>query len=178
MFKRKETRNTNKNQYQLKFEITKFIIISSIIIAVLALLYSINPIENFFIKFTAVSTNFLLNLFGLNTKLSNNVISFLNGIKSSFRIISDCTNIYPFIILTGFIIAYPENIKKKFLGVILAFLLSLFVNYVRLVSVLVIAQRSITAFQYAHIYIWQTTFVAFVLFYFLWWIKWKIPAVK
>jgi len=175
MLKKKEKKISNKD---LKFEITKFIVISSLIIVILALLYSINPIENFFIKFTSISTNFLLNIFGLHTKLSNNVISFLGGIKSSFRIISDCTNIYPFIILTGFIIAYPESIKKKLLGIIIAFLLSLLINYIRLISVLAIAQRSITAFQYAHIYIWQTTFVAFVLFYFLWWIKWKIPAVK
>jgi archaeosortase B (VPXXXP-CTERM-specific) len=178
MQKKKEIKTKIKKPSPIKVVISKFIIFSSLIIVVLTLLFSIDSIENFFIKMTAISANYLLNFFGINTKLSNNVITLLRGLKSSFKIIPDCTNIYPFIILTGFILAYPEKKKKKMYGIALAFLVSLIVNYVRLISIIAIAQKSVAAFEYAHIYIWQTSFVALVIFYFLWWIKWAVPTNK
>jgi len=156
-----------------KKDIIKFILIAVALIVGLVLLFSINAIENSIISFTARSTNFLLNLFGVRASLKGNIILLLYGTQAKFEIIPDCTGIYPFIILVSFILAYPADLKHKLLGILYAGILSLIVNYIRLIMLLLIAGKSFKAFQYAHIFIWQTTFIALVIFYFLWWINWS-----
>jgi archaeosortase B (VPXXXP-CTERM-specific) len=154
-------------------EILRFSIVALLLIVGLVLFFSINSIENFLINFTARSTSFLLNLFGVRNSLRGNTILLLYGTKAKFQMIPDCTGIYPFIILVGFILAYSATLKKKLLGIVYAGLLTLIVNYIRLLMLLLVAEKSFKAFQYAHIFIWQTTFIILVIFYFLWWINWS-----
>lgn len=159
-------------------EIIKFSLIAVAIIIGLVAIVSIDGFENLLINFTAKSVNSLLNIFGVRASLRGTTILLLEGTKAKFNIIPDCTGIYPFIILVGFILAYPATLKQKFLGIVYAGVLSLVVNYIRLITLLIIAQKSFNAFQYAHIFIWQTTFVILVIFYFLWWINWSKKAEK
>lgn len=159
-------------------DILRFSIIAIAIIIALVLFFSISSIENLLINFTAKSTNFLLNLFNVRSSLKGTTINLLEGTQAKFVIIPDCTGIYPFIILVGFILAYPSKLKKKLWGILYAGILSLIVNYIRLITLLSIGERSFEAFQYTHIFIWQTTFILLVVFYFLWWIKWSKKEKK
>ncbi len=160
-------------------DILKFSIIATSVIVILVLLFSTNIIENALISFTAKSTNALLNLFGVRTSLRGNTIALLSGTQTKLQIIPDCTGIYPFIIMVGFILAYPSKLKNKLLGILFGGILSLLVNYIRLITLIVVAEKSYDTFQYLHIFIWQTTFIILVIFYFLWWINWsKKPQKK
>ncbi len=159
--------------------ILKFGIIAILVIIGLILLFSIDTIENFFISYTAKSTNAILNLIGIRTSLRGTTIALLSGTQAKLQIIPDCTGIYPFIIIVGFILAYPAKLKNKLLGILFGGVLSLVVNYARLVTLIIVAEKSYDAFQYMHIFIWQTTFIILVIFYFLWWINWsKNPPKK
>ena len=160
-------------------DILKFSLIAIVVIVGLVLLFSISSIENSLINFTAKSTNTLLNLFGIRSSLRGNTIILLSGTQAKLQIIPDCTGIYPFIIMVGFIFAYPAKLKNKLLGILFGGVLSLVVNYARLITLITVAEKSYDAFQYLHIFIWQTTFIILVIFYFLWWINWsKNPPKK
>lgn len=159
-------------------DILKFSIIAIVTIVGLVLLFSINSIENTLITFTAKSTNALLNMFGVRTSLKGTTIALLSGTQVKLQIIPDCTGIYPFIIMVGFILAYPAKLKNKLLGILFGGMLSLLVNYIRLITLIAVAEKSYDTFQYLHIFIWQTTFIILVIFYFLWWINWSKKTPK
>ncbi len=167
----------NKQTLQIKpatFPVLRFILLSIAFISLLVFFSSLGFIQDFLIRFTAISLHGMLNALSIPVELVEpHVLQLSEGTRLRFSIVPDCTGIYPIAILTGIILAYPARKTKKFLGIVGAVFSSLIVNFLRMISLMAIAVSSFRAFEIAHLLIWQTSFVLLVVGYFLWWIRWK-----
>ena len=151
-----------------------FMLLALLYISLFIFLSSLNFVQSFLTQFTASLLEILLNTLKVPVDLVNPVtLQLASGTRLKFVIIPDCTGLYPFAILAGFILAFPARKGKKLLGIIGAFLASFSVNYLRMISIMAIAVHSQRAFEIAHLLIWQTSFIVLVLGYFFWWIQWK-----
>lgn len=151
-----------------------FILLALLYISLLVFLSSLSFVQTFFTQFTASFLEILLNTVRVPVDLVNPVtLQLASGTRLKFVIIPDCTGLYPFAILSGFILAFPARKGKKMLGILGAFFASFTVNYLRMISIMAIAVHSQRAFEIAHLLIWQTSFIILVLGYFFWWIRWK-----
>jgi len=173
------TTKNNKKQQNKRVErklspVYSFILLALLYISLFIFLSSLSFIQSFLTQFTASMLEVLLQLVRVPVDLVNPVtLQLVTGTRLKFVIIPDCTGLYPFAILTGFILAFPARSGKKLLGIIGAFFASFSVNYLRMMSIMVIAVHSQRAFEIAHLLIWQTSFIILVLGYFFWWIRWK-----
>jgi exosortase/archaeosortase family protein len=163
---------TQKNN--VRRPMLRFILLALIFITLLVMIFSMSFVQDALIYFTTVSLYRMLSIVGISVELTlPNLLQLSEGTRLRFSIIPDCTGIYPIAILSGFILAYPSAWAKKWLGILGAILSSFLVNYLRMISLIAIAAHSHSAFEVAHLLIWQTSFVILVLGYFLWWLRWK-----
>jgi exosortase/archaeosortase family protein len=121
---------------------------------------------------TTKITNWLLNVFHIPTLVQNTSIALTSGTEMKFSIIPDCTGIYPFIILFSLIVSFPTESNKRFIGIVGAFFFTFIVNYARLVVLIAIGHHNRVYFQYAHVFIFQLTFILLIVVYFVWWLQW------
>jgi exosortase/archaeosortase family protein len=150
----------------------QFISISSILLVILMLYASQTSINNFFVKGTTVLLDNILHFFHFKTRLTGNMILLLDGSQIKFQIIQDCTGVYPFIILTSLMAGFPVRFLKKLVGIGLALIYTFIFNYLRLVLLFMIGRHSEKWFNIAHIFIWQVSFVIFIVIFFFWWVQW------
>jgi len=156
---------------KIKFnkEVAKFI---AVFAASLAVLYfasiqfeSYIPIFN--MQSTAQVLYFSLKTIGINARLENYQVIFSNF---SVDIIRQCTGIFEVIAIISCILAFPAAVKKKIIGVSLAIPLIYLFNMARLIFLSVLGIYSTTLFEIAHEYLLQMTFLAVVVFYWIFWI--------
>jgi exosortase/archaeosortase family protein len=174
MKKQTKTKLKNKKSVLKMSPVLRFMLLALLYISLFIFLSSLSFIQNFLTQFTASFLEILLNALNVPVDLINPVsLQLAGGTRLKFVIIPDCTGLYPFAILAGFILAFPAKNGKRILGIIGAFLASFAVNYLRMISIMAIAVHSQRAFEIAHLLIWQTSFIILVLGYFFWWIRWK-----
>jgi len=120
---------------------------------------------------TAKVTGFFLSLFGMNTTvntMANDVILSVNGF--SMNIIDECTAVFSSIVYTSAVLAYPTIWKNKAVGLVgIPILYAL--NIIRLCVIAVVGISHPGMFEYVHTYLWQATFIIFVLGIFLLWVN-------
>jgi len=168
---------------KIKFnkEMVKFIVVFA---ASLAVLYFVSiqfesyiPIFN--MRSTAQVLYFSLKAIGINATLENYQIIFSNF---SVDIIRQCTGIFEVIAIISCIVAFPAAVKKKIIGVSLAIPLIYFFNMARLIFLSLLGIYSSSMFEIAHEYLLQLTFLAVVVFYWLFWIdkvvKKNVPSIE
>ena len=162
----KQSKSFLKNPYFL------FVCISSISMLILLLFVSQMSVSVFFQKWTTILLNTILHLIHIKTRMSGNMILLLDGSQIKFQIIMDCTGIYPFIILASLIAGFPVKITKKLSGFMIALFYTFLFNYLRLVLLFIIGRYSAKWFEIAHIFIWQVSFVIYIVIFFFGWIQW------
>jgi len=86
------------------------------------------------------------------------------------QVIPDCGAVPSMSIFTAAILAFPARIRHKVIGILFGLPLLYVVNVGRLVCLAVIgATCPLPVFRFAHVYVWQTIFIVFVvLIWFLW----------
>ena len=169
--KRKNSSQNSAQQSNPK-RIPKYILWSLLWILVFVFITLLPFVYNPLLAFTTWLTNTLLNLFGLETMVSGYRIALLSGSEMKFSIILDCTGIYPFVILTALMISFPTSVKKRVIGVVGALLTTFVFNTARLILLIYIGHFSRENFQYAHVFIFQITFILLIVIYYLWWLSW------
>jgi len=93
----------------------------------------------------------------------------------TLQIIDECTALFSLIVFTSVVLAYRASVRQKALGLILGLPALLLLNLLRLVFLTIIGIHYPSLFDYLHYYLWQSTFIIFVLLLFLIWIK-KVVA--
>jgi exosortase/archaeosortase family protein len=156
----------------------KYILWVFVVILVLIFITLIPSVQNALLSITTNITNFLLETLGYKTMILGNKIALTTGTEMKFSIVPDCTGVYPFIILIGLIGSFPAEISKRIKGIFGAFVTTFSINYFRLVLLIVIGHKSREMFQYAHIFIFQISFILLIIIYFLWWVKWIMKKSK
>ena len=148
-------------------EIFKFIVIFiSMLVLLFLLFYLMEDSLDFMRTWTADITAFFSNIFGMNAKASGTSLILST---MTFEIIHECTGIFALMIYFSCTIAYPTNWKRKIIGIAIGFPFILTMNLVRMIVLVYIAGYHQDIFDYVHSYLWQGTFIIFViLIWFLW----------
>jgi exosortase/archaeosortase family protein len=118
---------------------------------------------------TASLTGFLLEAAGLEVRVRGSAL----GIEGfHVQIIPECTPLYPFLLLTAFLLAYPAGIRERCLGAVLGAALLAAANGLRLALLVLVGRWLPALFEYAHIYLGQVAMVLCVVGAGAGWLRW------
>lgn len=92
-----------------------------------------------------------------------------NGFAVSIE--AGCNGVEATLVLIAAILAFPSTWKQKLWGLGLGFLAVQGLNVVRIISLFYLGQWSMTAFEWAHLYIWQALIMLDVLIVWLIWVR-------
>lgn len=96
----------------------------------------------------------------------------------SVSIQAGCNGVEAALILVAAILAYPTSWKAKVIGVFVGFLSVQALNILRIISLFYLGKWNTQAFEWAHLYIWQTLIMLDVLIVFLVWLKFSPRVFK
>jgi len=122
---------------------------------------------------TAFILGFLLRIFGMDVVVSGNTVTIVGHI--TLKVIDECTAMFGSIVYISCILAYPADVKKKVMGIVLGVPCLYAINMVRLVILAFVGVSSPGIFEFVHTYLWQTIFIIFVI---LIWLVWVDKVVK
>ena len=117
---------------------------------------------------TASILGFFLRIFGMDVVVDRNTITIVGHI--TLRIIDECTAMFGSIIYLSCVLAYPAEIKKKVIGIVLGIPCLYAINMVRLVILAFVGILNPGIFEFVHTYLWQTIFIVFVIVIWLIWV--------
>jgi archaeosortase B (VPXXXP-CTERM-specific) len=89
----------------------------------------------------------------------------------SIEIIDECTAVFSSIVYCACILAYPTTAKNKGLGVAFGIPSLYAINILRLVVITFVGLSAPQLFDFVHVYLWQASFIIFVVILFLLWLK-------
>lgn len=122
---------------------------------------------------TASILGFLLRIFGMNILVDGNNVTIVGHII--FNIIDECTAMFGSIVYISCVLAYPADIRKKAIGIVLGIPCLYAINMVRLIILAFVKVLYPGIFEFVHTYLWQTIFIIFVI---LIWLIWVDKVVK
>ena len=96
-----------------------------------------------------------------------------NGFAVSIE--AGCNGIEAALILVAAMLAYPAPWKHRAVGIVAGLVAIQALNVVRVISLFYLGQWSASAFEWAHLYLWQALIMLDVLIVWLVWIR-TIPA--
>ncbi len=127
-----------------------------------------------FTAFLAKVSAGLIQLFDSQVAASGQVIrSLTNGF--AVQIAPGCNGVEAVIILFAAIFAFPAPFKHKLVGFGAGFLAIQALNLVRIISLFYLGQWSMTAFTWAHLYLWQALIILDALVVWLIWLRYLPP---
>jgi exosortase H (IPTLxxWG-CTERM-specific) len=121
--------------------------------------------------FVARASVALVDLFDPNVVAYGKVIaSTRNGFMVSIE--AGCNGVEAALILVAAILAFSAPWGKKALGIGAGLVAVQALNVLRVVTLFYIGQWSARAFEWAHLYVWQTLIIVDVLVVWLLWLRW------
>jgi exosortase H (IPTLxxWG-CTERM-specific) len=82
-----------------------------------------------------------------------------------------CNGIEASIVLIAAMLAFPASWRMKLIGIAVGILAIQLMNLLRIISLFYLGQWNQTAFEWAHLYIWQSLIILDVLVVFLLWLR-------
>lgn len=119
-------------------------------------------------EFTASLLGSIFSAAGADVVVNGALVS-INGF--GLEIIDECTAVFSSIVYSACILAYPTTFRKKLLGVAAGIPALYAINIFRLVILAQIGLSRPALFEFVHVYLWQATFIIFVVVIFLLWLK-------
>jgi archaeosortase B (VPXXXP-CTERM-specific) len=93
----------------------------------------------------------------------------INGF--GLEIIDECTAVYSSIVYSACILAYPTTRKNKGLGIAFGVPALYGINMLRLSILALVGISHPNMFEFVHVYLWQASFIIFVVVIFLLWLR-------
>lgn len=123
-----------------------------------------------FTEFIAAFSAWLVQLMDANVYASGKV---LQDMQSGFAVSIEagCNGVEATIVLVSAILAFPSPWHIKLIGIMAGFLAIQAINLLRIISLFYLGQWNQTAFEWAHLYIWQSLITLDVLIVFLIWLR-------
>ena len=106
--------------------------------------------------FVASAASGVLSLFGMPVSSHGEVIS---GPGTALLIVNECTGIDATILLVSAVLVFPAGWRQKLLGVGLATLVMMAVNFVRVLSLTYIGNYYGTWLDVGHLYVWPVVVI-------------------
>lgn len=117
----------------------------------------------------------LIALFDPHVATAGKVLqSTTNGFAVSIE--AGCNGIEAALILVAAILAFPASMKARVIGILAGLFTVQALNVVRVVSLFYLGQWSASAFEWAHLYLWQALIMLDVLIVWLVWMRSLRPA--
>ncbi|MBE0516393.1 MAG: exosortase H [Methanophagales archaeon] len=117
---------------------------------------------------TALILGAIFSLTGADVVVKGAMVS-LNDFP--LEIIDECTAVFSSIVYCSCVLAYPTTLKKKGLGIALGIPSLYAINILRLTILALVGISSPSMFEFVHVYLWQASFIIFVVVIFLIWLK-------
>lgn len=111
-------------------------------------------------------SGWVLNLLSLKATASGTVLS-VEGFTA--RVDDVCTGIFVAAIYVSAVLAYPSRVKEKLKGFCLGVSAILFLNLIRVVSLMFIGRHFPSFFETAHLLVWQSLIIFATLLVWLYW---------
>jgi archaeosortase B (VPXXXP-CTERM-specific) len=117
---------------------------------------------------TALILGAIFSLRGAEVVVNGAAVS-INGFP--LEIIDECTAVFSSIVYCSCVLAYPTTLKNKGLGIGLGIPSLYAINILRLTILALVGISSPNLFEFVHVYLWQASFIIFVVVVFLIWLK-------
>ncbi|MGC9445080.1 MAG: exosortase H [Candidatus Methanospirareceae archaeon] len=119
-------------------------------------------------EFTASLLGSIFAAAGADVVVEGALVS-INGF--GLEIIDECTAVFSAIVYSACILAYPTTLRKKVVGVAFGIPALYAINILRLVILAQVGLLRPALFDFVHVYLWQASFIIFVVVIFLLWLK-------
>jgi len=100
----------------------------------------------------------------------------INGFP--MQIIDECTAVFSSIVYCACVLAYPTTLKNKGIGIAFGVPSLYAINILRLVVLTLVGISAPDMFEFVHVYLWQASFIIFVVVLFLLWLKLNLSLEK
>ena len=117
---------------------------------------------------TACILGAILSLSGADVVVNGAALS-VNGFP--LEIIDECTAVFSSIVYCACVLAYPTTLRNKGLGILFGIPLLYAINIFRLIVMALVGSSYPEMFEFLHVYLWQASFIIFVVVIFLLWIS-------
>ncbi len=159
----------------------RFLTLFCIIQAVLFVLELTPPVQQWFV--TPFTELLVLISIGVLTPFDAGAVAsgiYLYDVPSGFAmsIEAGCNGVEASIILLAAMLAFPATWRARLVGILIGLLSIHAVNILRIVSLFYIGQWNMTAFDWAHLYIWQALIMLDVFVVFLLWLRYVLKRGK
>ncbi len=152
----------------------KFLVLFFLLLITLFVAELTPPVQKFFVQpFTALLATISISVIHLfdDNVMSYGVIIYNTVNQFAVSIEAGCNGIEASIILFSAIMTFPRSWKARLLGVTIGLVSLHAVNIVRIISLFYLGQWNMTAFEWAHLYLWQALIMLDVFIVFLIWLK-------
>jgi len=129
--------------------------------------------EYFVIPWTNGLAHFCAQLVALVDSSAEAIGKVLRSTSNGFAVSIEagCNGVEATLVLIAAILAFPSTWKQKLWGLALGFVAVQGLNVVRIISLFYLGQWNMTAFEWAHLYIWQALIMLDVLIVWLIWVR-------
>lgn len=150
-------------------EIFRFLVMFISLLSFLFLIfYFIEEYLDFIRIWTADIAVFFSKVTGMKAEADGTLLVLKN---MDFEIIHECTGIFALMIYFSCTMAYPTKWKNKIIGIAIGFPFIMIMNIFRIIFLIYVADYHQSMFEYVHSYLWQGTFIIFVMLIWLLWIE-------
>ena len=162
-------RNRLRSWMHTNREIVRFLLFFSVLLVVFFVVFSLISSSFDFLRVgTAHLTSAVADLLGMETKVHGSTLSMAT---MDFEVIAECTGVFAMMIYAAAVVAYPARWKERVLGLVVGIPIIFGVNVARMVALVYVALYHENSFEYVHSYLWQGTFVIFVILVWFLWIR-------
>ncbi len=116
---------------------------------------------------TASIMGVILSLAGLKVAVNGAALT-ISGF--SLEIIDECTAVFSAIVYCSCVLAYPTTLKNKGIGIAFGVPSLYAINILRLFVLVLVGIHHPDMFEFVHVYLWQASFIIFVVVIFLGWL--------
>ena len=121
--------------------------------------------------FLATASAFLMRLADPSVLSHGNVLQDMRT-GTGIAVEAGCNGVEACIMLAAALVAYPAAWRERAVGLLLGAVAVQLLNLVRIVSLYYLAQWSVPAFEFAHLFLWQALIMVDVLVVWLVWLRW------
>ena len=144
-----------------------------VLVGLMAIVHWADPwVKTDLTAWTARATASILWLLGAEGRSSGALVS---SSVLSFRVVAECTALYPAVMFVAAVVAFPCSWRRKLLGLSLGVPALLLMNVIRLVSLCYVHSWLPNVFEVIHLVVWQSLIIFFVL---LIWLVWAALVIQ
>lgn len=174
MSKRKRKKNDSwiKKEWKDRWPIIKFTLAFLVVTLVFYLITNATwfyVVRAPLLSFYSESSSILLNLFGLKTSASGDILS---SPRFTVNIKEGCDAVAPAILYAVAVLSFPMKWKWKWPGIVYGLLAIYVLNVVRIISLFLAGIYAKQFFDLMHVEVWQVIFIVSTVAIWLSWLKW------